>query len=234
MKKFKGIVAMAMATTMMFTLAACGNKDTDGKVTNSDEVLQTENERGEVNVVNKPELGITMELDGEYADCKTADLSEDEVNSYVPGGYKGFKIIKEIGGVEHTLSNVIIAKSELASDPQIRGQFPYIYSGDKYTVLVNMQMISDAAVDNETASRLNAGLMTQLTTMFFDESMMVATMNGTVEDATEEVAKDTTEVTENTETAESTETAENTETSVVGEETTNESEMPVEGENTAG
>ena len=228
MKKFRRIAAMATATTMMFTLAACGNKDTDGEVTNSDEVLQAENERGEVNVVNKPELGITMELDGEYADCKTADLSEDEVNSYVPGGYKGFKIIKEIGGVEHTLSNVIIAKSELASDPQIRGQFPYIYSGDKYTVLVNMQMISDAAVDNETASRLNAGLMTQLTTMFFDESMMVAAMNGTVEDVTEEVAKDTTEVTENNETAES------TETSVVDEETTNESEMPVEGENTAG
>ena len=179
MKKFRRIFTLAMALSMVLTLASCGNKDNPGDTSSETENVEgiELQEQGKINLVNKPELGITMELSGDYFDCQVVDLSQDEVDLYVKGGFKGFKLVKEIGGVKHTLSNIIVVESELASDPQVRGQFPYIYSGDKYTVLVNMQAINDPSVDSDTASRLNSGLMGQLTTMFFDESMMVATMS---------------------------------------------------------
>lgn len=193
MKKWlSSIGLLCLCLLFTFTLFGCssGNNVEDDVSTNESE--NTENP-GMPQSVNKTELGISMELTGEYSDCKVSDLSNDELATFGNQVLGGFSIKKDIDGTVYTLSNVAVVNNESLSTSEIRAQYPYIYSGSEYSIVATLPLIDNSDSDvYDTVMSLQTGVIQQLCTIFFDEESLGSGSATTSSDTNTNIENDVT------------------------------------------
>lgn len=166
----------------LFMLFGCGNNKVEDNVTTNDTDITTEN--GMPQSVNKSDLGISMELTGDYSDCMVSDLSDDELIAFGNQVLGGFSIKKDIDGTVYTLSNVAVVNNESLSTSEIRAQYPYIYSGREYSVVATLPLIDNTDSDvYDTVMSLQTGVIQQLCTIFFDEENISSSGSETLENS---------------------------------------------------
>ena len=186
------VLSLAIMISTMVVVAGCGAnnvKDDTSTIGNDTENINNDNDGsqviGETKRVDKSKIGVTMELSGEYSDCNTSELTEEELNTLLSGAVGGFKISKTINSKDYTLANIMVVKKDLIGDPQVRGMFPYIYEANTYAVVATSNPINDKDVDVATADKLNSGMINQLMTIFFDESVFEDAEGNEVVDASQ-------------------------------------------------
>lgn len=189
MKKY---LSLLLGVALILSLAACGSTDKNNNETSIDEQVsensEAENTENTENLavfqdVNKPEVGLTMSLTGEYADCIITDLTEEQYKAINETAINGFNISKTINGKDYILSTVAVISNGAVSTPEQRASFPYIFAGSSYSIVATLPMadMSDTEV-YEKISQLQAGIMQQLCTIFFDETSLTtdSVENGTI------------------------------------------------------
>ena len=163
------IISLCVITSIVGCSNRSDNQDTvqntDINITDFDGTQSI----GEVQTVNKGNLGISMELSGVYSDCKIADLTKDELLALVGEAVGGFRIIKTISNIDYTVVNIVVASRELADNDVIKSGFQYVYSGNKYMILASKVDITDEHADKELINALNNEVLRQFETIFFVE-----------------------------------------------------------------
>lgn len=172
MKKWlNSIGLLCLCLLFTFTLFGCSSNNVEDNV-NTNESESAENS-GMPQSVNKTELGISMELTGDYSDCEVSDLSSEELATFGNQVLGGFSIKKDIEGTVYTLSNVAVVNNESLSTSEIRSQYPYIYSGREYSIVATLPLIDNSDSDvYDTVMSLQTGVIHQLCTIFFDEESL--------------------------------------------------------------
>ena len=189
--KVKKLLALLLVLVCVFSLAACQKNDnldntkvdtevvdgetlentTDGNDSTSENILLTQN-------INRSELGLTMELSGNYSDCKVVDLDESGYKAISDKAIAGFNIVKTLNGADYILSSIAVVDSSATQSSEDRAKFPYIFAGSGYSIVATLPTCnaSDSSV-YEQINQLQAGIMQQLCTIFFDESALTTSNN---------------------------------------------------------
>lgn len=174
--KTKRLIALSLVVVMALSLTACGGSNVDSDET-SEEQVQSQS-------VNKSNLGITMELSQDYADCIVTDIPSANLEEGMQGG---FTISKEIDGIEYALADVYVVDNSLVETADQRSSYPYIFSGTQYSIAAKLPMSDTKSEDYELVSNLQSGVLQQLTSIFFSEDTLIDSLNGTDTTETGEV-----------------------------------------------
>lgn len=177
------ILSLFFTFILIFSLAACSSNDSGPlpspeisnkveavDVLEKDVVTNTEKEKNNLPTtqeISKSDLGITMTLNGEFVDAQIIDLSEEEVKSISELGIKGFSINKKFDNVSYVIANVLIVENETLNESSERSKFPYIFAGNKYSIVSTLPISN-----NENVIKAQTGVIQQLCTIFFDEELL--------------------------------------------------------------
>lgn len=193
MKKWlNSIGLLCFCFIFTFTLFGCSSSNNVEDNVNTNESENAENSDLPQSV-NKTDLGISMELTGEYSDCEVSDLSSEELATFGDQVLGGFSIKKDIDGTVYTLSNVAVVNNESLSTSEIRSQYPYIYSGSEYSIVATLPLIDNSDSDvYDTVMSLQTGVIQQLCTIFFDEESLGSGSATTSSDTNTNIENDVT------------------------------------------
>lgn len=201
----KKLGTLLLAGMMTLSICACSDKTTDPDESTSPNETDTNlEEQVESQVVSRSNLGVTLDLSMEYADCEVVDLELGRVEELAPGAIGGFSINKAVGESSYTLANVLVVPNTSVDTPEKRAGFPYIFSGSTYSVVGLLPIINTTGEEYEQASQLQTGILNQLCTIFFDEQTLLASLGeedvttSDVVEATETSNSESTEATDNT------------------------------------
>lgn len=195
----KKLGTLLLAGMMALSICACSDKTTDPDESTSPNETDTNlEEQVESQVVSRSNLGVTLDLSMEYADCEVVDLEPGRVEELAPGAIGGFSINKAVGGSSYTLANVLVVPNTSVDTPEKRAGFPYIFSGSTYSVVGLLPIINTTGEEYEQASQLQTGILNQLCTIFFDEQTLIGSLGGEVGTTTEAESTESTEITDGT------------------------------------
>ena len=167
-KKFKNTIILVLAL-LLISMCAC-SKDVKGDDLNTEDSEITSNTENASQDIDKQHLGIHMSLSGEFADCIVEDLDNNTLNTINSNAIGGFSIIKSLNGTDYTISNVVVVPNSEIETAEQRSQYPYIFSGNTYSILGILPMLDATSTDYETLSQLQGGIVQQLCTIYFDEA----------------------------------------------------------------
>lgn len=168
MKNLKVFLTVFLGVCLVFNLVGCTNSENKENEVDNSSLMESEVQR-----INKENLGVSLDLSGEFADCSVVDLSEEASKNEIEHSIGGFEIYKTINEDEVLLSRILVVRNEGLQDPIVRSVFPFTFQGNDYSVVVSLPL-SDTASDNyTTVQNLQSDLLSnQLMTLFLDESVL--------------------------------------------------------------
>ena len=138
-------------------------------LTNEEEVVETEKELSPKEVI-KEELGITMTLTGDFVDTEIYDLNKNTLSEITELSIGGFSISKKMNEKNYSLVNILVVENEAINETEERLKFPYIFAGNKYSVVAILPVS-----DNQDVIKIQSEIIQQLSTIFFDEALISIT-----------------------------------------------------------
>lgn len=192
MKNLKVFLTVFFGVCLIFNLAGCTNSENKENEVDNSSLMEPEVQR-----INKENLGVSLDLSGEFADCSVVDLSEEASRVEIEASIGGFEIYKTINEDEVLLSRILVVRNEGLQDPIVRSVFPFTFQGNDYSVVVSLPL-SDTASDNYTTiQNLQSDLLSnQLMTLFLDESVLPILTESEVSTTIEETLKGSNEIEE--------------------------------------